>query len=98
MLIPERRQRKNVPRLRLNGRISDSRDLRRMPNENCLEGIQCPHCGSDEPFEILVTAFMRVTDEGTDDYHDVDWDDSSRIQCLECRREGCVRDFKIADK
>lgn len=46
---------------------------------------------------ILVTTFMHVTDEGTGDYQDVDWDDSSRIQCLECRREGRVRDFKIAN-
>ena len=57
-----------------------------MTNTNCLEGIQCPACGNEDRFRIAGKAFFTVTDDGTDDYGDVEWDDDSDAECAECHR------------
>jgi hypothetical protein len=33
-----------------------------MPNDNCLEGVSCPECGSEGPFWIHGGAFFLVHD------------------------------------
>ena len=63
-------------------------------NSNCLEGIRCPECGSEEPFNISAQAVFRVCDDGTESYGDVEWDDNSAIMCLECWHRGKVKAFK----
>jgi len=35
-----------------------------------------------------------VTDDGTDDYTDVDWGDDDYCKCKECNFIGTVKDFK----
>ena len=61
-------------------------------NENCLEGMRCPKCGQADSFNIRVTACMDVTDDGTDNYSNVEWDDDSPVVCNEpdCQWEGEV--------
>jgi hypothetical protein len=66
-----------------------------MTNTNCLEGIKCPACGNEELFRIAATSMFTVTDDGTDDYADVQWDDDSYAECAECLRHGAVKDFKV---
>jgi hypothetical protein len=65
-----------------------------MTNTNCLEDIKCPECGNEDRFRIAATALFTVTDNGTDDYTDVEWDDDSHAECVECHRPGTIRDFK----
>jgi hypothetical protein len=66
------------------------------PNENCLEGMRCPNldCGSYGPFQINAEASFTVTDDGTDDYEDVEWSDKSWCRCMECGNSATVDDFK----
>lgn len=67
------------------------------PNENCLQGMACPACGDFGPFKILVSqsGMTRVSDEGTDSIEgDMEWDDDSPCECLECGHTGTVGQFK----
>jgi len=68
-----------------------------MANENCLAGIVCPACGSDGTFNIVVSALATVTDDGTDDMRDIDWDEDSYISCMACHHTGTVREFQVKD-
>ena len=65
-----------------------------MTNTNCLEGIRCPACGNEDRFRIAATSVFTVTDDGTDDHADVEWDDSSHAQCAECDRSGALGHFR----
>ncbi len=49
-----------------------------MTNTNCLEGIQCPQCGNADRFRIVATSLFTVTDDGTEDHGDVEWDSTYR--------------------
>lgn len=65
-----------------------------MTNENCLKGMQCPQCGSEEPFGIAVDVVMLVTDGGTDrQLGDTCWDEDSYCECRMCFKAGAVKDF-----
>lgn len=66
-------------------------------NVNCLEGMRCPNpaCQSEGPFDIVGTAwFESVTDDGTDTYHDVEWDDTNACTCRTCDHRGTVGTFR----
>jgi hypothetical protein len=65
-----------------------------MTNTNCLADIKCPACGNEDSFRIAATSLFTVTDDGTDDYADVHWDDDSYADCPECHRHGTLRDFR----
>ena len=66
-----------------------------MVNINCLSEMQCPQCGSFEPFLIEVTTMMKVYDNGTDtDYGDTELEDTSRCHCWKCGFSGTVADFR----
>jgi hypothetical protein len=62
-------------------------------NDGCLEGMSCPKCGSEGPFAILCTALFHVSDEGTEDHGDVEWDDESFCRCKACGHQATVGDF-----
>lgn len=64
-----------------------------VPNTNCLEGIKCPDCGNEDTFRIAGTTIFTVTDEGTEDHGDVEWNDDSHAECAECGREGPLKEF-----
>ena len=64
-------------------------------NENCLEGMRCPSCGSEGPFTIVVTALSEVSDDGTENFADVDWGDGSRIWCQDCEWNGVAVETKL---
>ncbi len=68
------------------------------PNVNCLEGIACPKCGQADRFEIEVSGFATVLDDGIEHGYDYDWTDESQIVCskTDCNHHGTVKDFKEA--
>lgn len=63
-------------------------------NENCLEGVSCPKCGQDKRFWIEGEAMFDVTDDGTTEFQDVEWDDDSLCRCRECGHQGILAAFK----
>jgi hypothetical protein len=67
-----------------------------MTNINCLEGIQCPQCGNEDTFRIAAKTIATVTDDGTDDVGDMEWDDDSYAECTGCHRHGTLKDFRAA--
>lgn len=66
----------------------------RHENENCLEGMECPACGQSDRFTITFTGSADVTDDGSDDAGDHEWDEKSDCICAECNQMGIVKDFK----
>ena len=65
-----------------------------MDNKNCLAGFVCPGCSQKDEFLITATSQFVVRDDGTDDYHDVEWDDDCYCECSGCHRHGKVKDFR----
>lgn len=70
----------------------------RNPNINCLVGMRCPVCGSFGPFRIRTTCTSLVSDDGTEDSVDFDWDDDSNCDCTACAFRHTVKAFKHFDK
>jgi calcineurin-like phosphoesterase family protein len=66
-----------------------------MINTNCLTGIKCPVCGNEDKFRIRATTLATVTDDGIEDYADMEWDDDSHAECTECLKAGKLRDFQM---
>lgn len=69
---------------------------RENPNKNCLEGFECPACGSYGPFRIFATGSdeILVTDDGTEIVvGSVEWHDNSSCRCADCGHGGEVREF-----
>jgi hypothetical protein len=62
-------------------------------NTNCLEGMQCPKCGSFGPFHIRAECTSLVHDSGIEDKWDVEWSDENACWCVDCRHEGTVKSF-----
>ena len=65
-----------------------------MPNNNVLQGFKCPDCGNEDEFRIAVSAWAKVTDNGTEDFDDVEWDDNSVCSCPDCGLIAKVKDFQ----
>jgi len=68
-------------------------------NENVLQGMCCPQCGSYGPFKILATktGWARAYDDGTCDFNgDVEWEDSSPCECPGCGLSGTVTTFRAS--
>lgn len=64
-----------------------------MPNENCLNGMQCPKCASKEPFYIEATTYALVYDSGSEEHRGLNWSEYSECCCKACDFNGKVRDF-----
>jgi len=65
-----------------------------MVNTNCLQNIKCPACGNDELFRIAAKTIAIVTDDGVEDYGDMEWGDDSYAECAQCHRHGTLKDFE----
>jgi hypothetical protein len=63
-------------------------------NENCLDGMRCPKCGSLGPYLIDSDSTFEVEDMGTDTFGGVEWDEHSPCECKECEFRGLVGDFE----
>jgi len=62
-------------------------------NEGCLSGRRCPKCGQFGWFKIAFEGLADVTDEGSDDEGNHEWDEDSFCRCPECGFMGEARDF-----
>ena len=67
-----------------------------MTNSNCLENIKCPACGYEYEFRIAAKTIATVTDNGIDDYGDLEWDADSYAECADCQHRGTLKDFTVA--
>jgi len=63
-------------------------------SENC-EDKACSACGNREEFRIRFSGLCTLTDEGTDDDGDHEWEPDSWCECKGCYEEGTVADFTI---
>ena len=67
------------------------------PNTNCLDGMACPECGEFGPFSIFAVqaGMVSVSDNGTDFINgNVEWEDTSRCECLGCGHAATVGEFR----
>ena len=66
-----------------------------MTNTNCLAGIKCPQCGSEDAFYISARVLAYVTDNGAeaDSNASIDWDTDSHTECAECGADGLLSNF-----
>ena len=64
-------------------------------NDNCLINMACPKCENEGPFKIGCSALFLVSDDGTGEYNEIDWEPSSFCLCTECKHEATVADFTI---
>jgi DNA-directed RNA polymerase subunit RPC12/RpoP len=67
-------------------------------NTNCLDGIRCPYCGSEDSFDIEAKCTVRVSDDGTDEGRGFEWDENSAIACTDCGHADRVSAFTIRTK
>jgi hypothetical protein len=63
-------------------------------NTNCLEGVACPKCKYEDRFLIVGTSTFTVTDAGTENHSDIEWDDDSSCTCPECGFSGKLGEFR----
>lgn len=66
-------------------------------NINCLEGMICPKCGNEGPFDIAGATIFRVSDDGVEYYEGAEWDDTSICACSECIHIATVGAFKCTE-
>lgn len=64
-------------------------------NSELLEDIACPECGQRDRFNINFTGQALVTEEGSEDVGDHEWDGSSSTTCTECFYGALLSDFRI---
>ena len=63
-------------------------------NTNCLEDLACPKCGRSESLRIEGSSVFVVTDDGTGEHGDVEWDGDSWTLCPACEFEGRHAEFR----
>jgi rubredoxin len=60
------------------------------------EDHACPNCGSRKHLVVMVGAWAKLSDEGTEiDNSDHEWDLNSQMVCRKCDTEGQAKDFHI---
>lgn len=66
-------------------------------NDNVLAGVECPNCGSQGPFKLVVTVrgTATVSDDGWDDLcsEESDFDDGAPARCSKCGHEAAFSTF-----
>ena len=67
-------------------------------NTNCLTGIRCPHCGSEDAFYISARVLAYVTDNGAEAASNasIEWDSDSHAECAECGADGPLGNFTVS--
>lgn len=70
-----------------------------MANDNVLEGMRCPSCGSEGPFDIQVMMMVTVYDSGTEmsKHSQTEWEDTSYATCDSCYWEGTAGDLYVVN-
>lgn len=75
--------------------MAENAKLAENPNVNCLESRRCPQCSSFGPFEVSISAWVLVHDDGTDyaEHGSVEFDEESLAKCPGCGYSGKFGDF-----
>lgn len=70
-----------------------------MANDNCLDGMRCPSCGSEEPFRIEVVRMIDVWDSGTEEskFTNTEWGNDSYSECMTCDWTGQAKDLYVVN-
>ncbi|WP_297388828.1 hypothetical protein [Acidiferrobacter sp.] len=63
-------------------------------NTNCLEGMRCPHCGAEAPFDITAVTVATMYDDGCEKTAGMEWDDTSACVCKTCGHAARVGAFR----
>ena len=63
-------------------------------NTNSLENIRCPDCGNSSRFKIVALITTNASHDGAVPHGDLEWDDDSNIDCLQCDLAGVVKNFR----
>lgn len=61
-----------------------------------LFAMACPTCASDAHLMIVITAWAKLSADGTDPSGEHDWDDASDCTCNACDHAGTVQNFRIS--
>jgi len=73
--------------------------IEKFPTAEVMDGscqdMACPNCGCREGFGIYSICQIEVTDEGAESFGDIEWNDTDKCICGECRHEATVQDFTI---
>lgn len=64
-------------------------------NDNCLQDIACPQCGYRSQFAISSRCSFVMNDDGEDDHGDIEYDNDSEAQCLQCEFISSLTKFTI---
>lgn len=64
-------------------------------NTNCLAGFRCPNCGSRGPFRISATSLFTISDDGSWDFGEIEYDSGSYCVCAACDHDGIIHDFEV---
>jgi len=65
-------------------------------NDGCIDHVKCPECGYEAHFYISAESEFTVSDDGTDDHSDVEWDAMSFVRCGDgaCNHDGRLWEFQ----
>ena len=63
-----------------------------MPNENCLNGLQCPKCGNNDTLRISCRCWATVRSGGVE-VTEHEWDEDSSATCPKCHHTGNIASF-----
>jgi hypothetical protein len=65
------------------------------PNTNSLKNKRCPRCGSLGPFEVVVSMWVLLHDDGADyaENGSMEYDGSSPARCSSCNHQAEFRQF-----
>ena len=74
--------------------MTDAMHLKKSDLHNCF-AMACPRCGNSTTIYVNAMTTVRLTTEGTVDYADHEWDDSSFACCYDCHYEGEAGHFRL---
>ena len=63
-------------------------------NTNVLQGVACPKCGYETQFLIETITMALMTDDGTEETYDTQWNDDSYCECKKCNHSAAVKEFR----
>lgn len=58
--------------------------------------LRCPHCGSEDSFQVIAKCVATLTHDGVSDSHSFDWDGDDGAKCIACKGDGLIGDFAEA--
>jgi len=66
--------------------------------DESIWGLKCPTCGGTDDLVIEARTWIALREDGTDaDGSDHEWDEDSRIDCIECGNSAKVFQFQIKE-